>query len=367
MIARHLHLLQTVLSQPVSPFHEDAVIELARAWAAERGVGFDQDAAGNVLLRYRRKARGHPKQPRWVFTAHMDHPGFLTKRQRARTVWADFRGSVGEPYMVGSGVRLFAPGGDVPAVVTSAKRLGVARWWACRLELPEPARVPPQTIGMWDLPAFRRRGTRIHARACDDLAGTAAVLCALDDLVEHEIAADVLGLLTRAEEAGFVGALGACRLGTIPKRALVVGLEASKAQPSAGLGDGAVIRVGDHMRTFDPSLTALISRVAQELTKADAARRFTRRLMPGGTCESTVYCAFAHQAAALCLPLGNYHNMGRGEKIAAEQIDAGDFEALVALLVALATQGRRPADTDADLRAYMERLWAERRDYLRDG
>jgi len=364
MEPRHVELLRTVLSQPVCPFHEEAVVEQARAWAAGRGVDFSRDQAGNVLLRYR---RGPARRPTWVFTAHMDHPGFLTKRQRGRSVWATFRGWVERPYMRGGPVRLFAPEGPVRATVAAIKPIGPQRWWACRLELAEAADVPPGTIGMWDFPGFRRRGTRISARGCDDLAGTVSVLCALDELAERELDANVLGLLTRAEEAGFVGALAACRLGTIPRGALVVGIETSKAMPGAPLGGGAVIRVGDRMRTFEPLLTAHISAAAERLSRQRPDLHYVRQLMPGGTCESTVYCAFAHQAAALCLPLGNYHNMGPGRRIAAERIDLDDFAALVALLVALAVGEKTPADTAAELRARLEGIWDRRNHFLRDG
>ncbi len=359
-----LQLLAAVLSQPTCPFHEEAVVALARAWARKRGVAFSRDRAGNVLLRWR---RGTGRRPTWVFTAHMDHPGFVTKRQRARRVWAEFRGWVHKEYFLGSRVRLFAPDGEVRGTIATRRNLRPRNWWACRIDLDKAARVPPGTIGMWDVPAFRRRGRRIHARACDDLAGTAAVLCALDELAARRGDANVLGLLTRAEEAGFVGALAACRLGTIPKRALVIGIEASKAQPHAPLGGGAVLRVGDRMRTFDASLDAHLSAAAARLTQQQKDLRFARQLMPGGACESTVFSVFGYRAAALCLPLGNYHNMHPNGRIRAEQIDLGDFASLVALLVGVAADGRAPGDADAALRRRLEALLDERGALLDEG
>jgi endoglucanase len=354
---RRLQLLETILSQPSCPFHEQAVVAEVRAWAKGRGVRFRRDPAGNVVLRRRRGAR---RRPNWVFTAHMDHPGFLAKRQRGRSVWAEFRGWVFRQYFLGSRVRFFAPGGEVCGTITARRRVKPQNWWACRLELDAPVEVPPGTIGMWDVPAFRRRGGRILARACDDLAGTAAVVCALDEIAAGDLQANVTGLLTRAEEAGFVGALAACRLGTIPPGALVVSIEASKAQPGAPVGGGAVLRVGDRMRTFDASLEAHVSAVAAGLARRGRRLRFTRQLMPGGACESTVFSVFGHRAAALCLPLGNYHNMGADGRIRPEQIDAGDFASLVALLVALAADGSHPDRTDAQLRARLAALLDQR-------
>jgi len=334
-----------------------------RHWAGRRGVAFSRDAAGNVILRCR---RGRRRGPPWVFTAHMDHPGFVTTRRRGREVWAHFRGHVKPEYVLGSRVRLFPPGGEVCATIATRRAIKPPPWWSCRMVLDSPAAVPPGTVGMWDLPAFRRRGRRVSARACDDVAGTAAVVCAVDRIAAAETEANVIGLLTRAEEAGFVGALAACRLGTIPKDALVVGIEASKAQPGAPLGGGVVLRVGDRARTFDPALDAHISAVAAALARKRSDFRFTRQLMPGGTCESMVYCLFGYRAAALALPLGNYHNMGADGRIRPEQIDLGDFASLVELLAALAAVDRSPDEADAALRERLTKLLDEREHFLEE-
>ena len=56
--------------------------------------------------------------------------------------------------------------------------------------------------------------------------------------------------------------------------------------------------------------------------------------MPGGSCESTGLALLGYRTCAVCLPLGNYHNMG-GAAIEAEQIDLRDFESMVALLAAV--------------------------------
>ena len=359
----NLSILESILSQPVSPFHEGAVVAEVRRFAERRGVAFSRDSAGNVILRYR---RGRPRGAPWVFTAHMDHPGFVTTRRRGRDVWAHFRGRVKSRYVLGSRVRLFAPGGEVCATVASRRAIKPSPWWSCRLLLDAPAAVPPGTIGMWDVPAFRRRRRRVSARACDDLAGTAAVLCAIDRLAAAGTRADVIGLLTRAEEAGFVGALSACRLGTIPPDAWVVGIEASKAQPAAPLGGGVVLRVGDSARTFDPSVDAHLAAVAGALARERSGFRFTRQLMPGGSCESMVYCLFGYRAGALALPLGNYHNMGPDGRIRPEEIDLGDFASLVELLAALAMEKTTPAASDAAARARLKAVLAERERFLHE-
>ena len=365
MNARRRRLLQGVLSCPTSPFCERAVIKYVRDWALRCGAAFAQDAAGNVLLSatgaagLRRRAGARtPKAPMWVFTAHMDHPGFVVRRGRGRSVWAQFRGGVAKEYFPGSPVRLITAQGEFAATVTAVRKSEAPGSLECRLELigAGAADVPPGSIGMWGVPAFRSRNGRITARACDDLAGCAAILAAMEQIISSGADAKVMGLLTRAEEVGFVGALAACRLGTIPAGAMVVGIETSKAQPGARVGGGVVVRVGDKLRTFNESLTAHISAVAAGMAKTDKEFRFVRQLMPGGTCESTAFCALGHMAGALALPLGNYHNQHPRGRIAPEFIHEGDFDCLVDLLVALAGNKRTPADTDADLRRRLDGL-----------
>ena len=296
----------------------------------------------------------------------MDHPGFVVVSRRGKVVRAQFRGGVAKEYFPGSKVRLIWP--DCPkgeaATVTSVRRGKEYGFLDCRMELARPADVPAGAIGMWDVPVFRSRNGRITARACDDLAGTAAVLAAMEELVVRGAGANAMGLLTRAEEVGFVGALAACRNRTILPGSLVVGIETSKAQPAAKIGDGVVIRVGDGTRVFNEPLTGHITAVARDLAKRKKDFQFVRQLMPGGTCESTVYCALGQTAAALCVPLGNYHNQGPRGKIGAEFIGESDFDSLVELLVALAADGRTPADTEAKLQTRLDKLLTDRQDLL---
>ena len=69
--------------------------------------------------------------------------------------------------------------------------------------------------------------------------------------------------------------------------------------------------------------------------------------MDAGMCNSTPFTAWGHDSAALCLPLGNYHNMhiksdpgfndaptaGKRKLIASETIHLDDFESLIQLLL----------------------------------
>ena len=361
----HLKTLRALLARPTASFHEDAVVAEVAGWAERRGVPFARDATGNVLIRHR---RGRVKKGRrWVFAAHMDHPAFVVESRRGRSVRTRFLGSVLRSYFDGARVRLFPPGGEVCATVAATQGSWDFGSHACRLELDERAEVPPHTIGMWDLPAVRIRGDRLSARACDDLAGVAAILCAFDDVIASGKPADVTGLLTCGEEVWALGALAACIDRTIPGDATVVSIETSKAQPSARLGDGVVIRAGDAARTFDPSATAFLAAVAAELGEKDKAFRATRQLMPGGICEATVYGLHGCRTAALCVPLGNYHNHGRNNKIRPEQIDLRDLASLIKLLAAAAAHPSSPAASDEASRKALKRYLKNHRDWLEHG
>ena len=359
----HINILRSLLSQPTAPFHEEKIVEQVRLWADRRGIAVRLDKAGNVFVHYRGARRS--KGLRWVFAAHMDHPGFVVRRSRGRSVWADFLGSVSKEYFPGGRVRLFCPDGEVLSTVHSVQTEKELHALACRLELDNPADVPPGTVGMWDFPAMRIHGKRLVSRACDDVVGSAAVLCAMDEIISRKIDADVTAILTRGEEFGFVGALAACEdHKSIPRDAMVVAIETSKSTLQARLGDGVVVRVGDKSLTFDPSLTAHISSVAAALAESDKVFRFARQLMDGGTCESTVFCSLGYTATGLCLPLGNYHNQGPNGRVAAEQIHMDDFAALVKLLVAVAEEKRTPRQTGLDLKKRLRHLLKTRRKYL---
>ena len=150
-----------------------------------------------------------------------------------------------------------------------------------------------------------------------------------------------MGLLTRAEEVGLLGALEAARLGTVPQDALVLSLECSKALADAPQGDGVVIRVGDRATIFDPALTAAL------VERAGAVDGLTwqRKLMDGGVCEASAFGAAGWRTSGLAVPLANYHNAADdGSGVAPESVLTEDFLAEVRLLEALVAEPLELAD-----------------------
>ncbi len=325
-------LLKDVVSLPTAPFCEAAVQGYVREWARQNGIRFSLDRHGNILLEH--PGRGRQKGAPWVLQAHMDHPGFTFIKRRGSMAYAWFRGGVRKEYFPGARMHFFpVDGAPVKGTVRSVQKDSASGFLRCRIELEQAIDLPEGTLGMWDLPPWRRSGDRLNVRVADDLCGVASILATFARLRRVGSSRKVYGLLTRAEEVGFVGAISAAKTGTIDPSWPVLGIEVSKAQPSAPLGQGAVVRVGDYSSIFDPDLTAQLRLVVRALQKdkRTAHLKYSESLMPGGNTESTGLALMGHKTCAVCLPLGNYHNMGN-EKIAPEQIRISDFEALLVLL-----------------------------------
>ena len=300
------HLLETVrsiLGQPTAPFHEDAVrAEICQQLAQCPHVTLEIDEFQNLIATY---ANGDAPA-RYAFAAHMDHPGF---------VGGEFLGGVPREYL---------------------------------------DRHPPVrdfgAFAMWDLPAFSLEDSRIYSRACDDLIGCAVIVAMFQELERTGAKGACIGLFTRAEEVGLVGAMLLAESGRIPREVTVVSLEcSSELGGPARMGAGAVVRVGDRTSLFDDAATATLARLATE-----RGIPFQRCLMSGGTCEGTAYQLHGYRTAALCVALGNYHNCGPGTTIESEFVSLADVEALARLCVAAASAGDAP-DPHAALRARFEK------------
>jgi endoglucanase len=344
-----LSLSRQLLGQPTAPYHEEAIAQFIREFALSRGLSVRTDKFGNLQVRYRR-GRGHRPV---VFTAHMDHPGFeVVEDAVGGFVMTQFMGSVPREYFKpGVRVRLFGAEGERRATIWSVPDVDWDKEKLVRLRVRGPAR--RGDFGMWDLAPVRSNHKVIHARGCDDLVGCVALLAALDDLARGRVSAHVLAVFTRAEEVGFMGALGMIKSRLIPRSSIVVSIEASKELPHAPIGAGPIIRVGDRVTTFDARVTMFLESVAARLAKTDRRFTFQRRLMDGGTCESAVFYHGGYRAGAVCIALGNYHNVGPGGRIREEYVDVGDVQKMVQLFVEVA---RRSSEFEMVTRRLKQRL-----------
>jgi putative aminopeptidase FrvX len=205
-------------------------------------------------------------------------------------------------------------------------------------------------FGMWDVPAFRLSGGKLRATAIDDVLGTAVMLATLAEVSRRKVRTHMWCAFTRAEEVGFPGVMALIQSKRIPRNALVVSIEMSKERPWARIGNGPIVRVGDRSTMFDPLATAFLLRAADRCRKGESAFRVQRCLMDGGTCEATAFVGFGYRAGGLCLPLGNYHNIGKNLRPRAEYVSVNDLEQLVALTVAAAVESPVSGATNGLLR-----------------
>lgn len=374
--ASHLSILKEMLSIPTAPFAEHRVLAHVRRFCEARpGVSVVRDKVGNLLVRVRIKSRTITRPV--CITAHLDHPGFVADGMVGPSLVRCFwRGGVPKEYFVGSAVRFAVPSSAatiqkrnsgvrsegafrwVKGRVTSIKTKvldGVERVHTADISVRET--ITPGTLAMWDFPEPVIRGSRVFARACDDLAGASAMLCAIDQLSRDGKPCDAYFLFTRAEEVGFIGAIAAASSGTIPKKCFVVAMETSSERPFAKMGDGPILRVGDKASTFTHEVTAHCHVIAKELAIADPSFIYQRKLMDGGTCESSAYCTLGYEATGLCVALGNYHNVDAAQKrLGPEYIDLDDFVNVVKWFVQLARSPHKYTGRDNALGEQMVRL-----------
>ncbi|MCI3948958.1 MAG: hypothetical protein K0R11_892 [Acidimicrobiales bacterium] len=328
-----LDLVEELLALPTAPFVEDlpARYVLDRA-AAVPGLESGRDAAGNVVLR-----AGGGGRPPLVLVAHLDHPAFVVEEAEGTKATVSFRGGVPAGVArAGAPLLCFRQGEQEPA---GRGRLRVPAEADGRLRggtaLVDEGEAPGGGFAVWGFPGVRVKPKSIEARACDDLIGVAAVVSALELAARSGDGPPVMGLLTRAEEVGLLGALEAARLGTVPRDALVLSLECSKALADAPQGGGVVVRVGDRATIFDPALSAALV----ERARGVEGLRWQRKLMDGGVCEASAFGAAGWRTSGLAVPLANYHNAADdGSGVAAESVLIEDFLGEVRLLEALVAE-----------------------------
>jgi putative aminopeptidase FrvX len=360
-------ILQSLCSVPTAPFAEGRVAAYVEEFVRRgKKLRLKADRWGNLLIELGSASKR--RHPRWVFTAHMDHPGFVASEMLdAKHLKATFRGWVKSEYVRGADVRFFDGDKEIRGIVTSTSTAEHDQAVVPDVAIVEvEGVVTPGSPGMFDLGEGRYEGEKFYCRALDDLGGAAACLAMLDQLHRRPPKSPVAVLLTRAEEEGFIGCIAVCRDGKLLKKSdRVVAIECSSVQPVAPQGGGVILRVGDRTSVFNSGLTYFLGRQAEELRKADSGFRWQRALMPGGTCEATVYDIYGYTAASLCVALGNYHNMDtRRQQLGAEFIDVSDWKNMVKLFVRLANYGHEFKPGHAELKARVMKRFERLKKFL---
>jgi endoglucanase len=362
MTRQQMRRLLRLLELPTAPFREHHVADFARAELARRGIPFLTDPAGNVVIgcRTRREylhiVRTPSAEPLRVFVAHMDHPGFHGLRWIAPNRLA-VRWHGGSPARLlrGSTVWLADDAGYLAQGRLANIKLHRHGHSIDRAEVTFDNPVPgkPSARELFGGFAFKapvwRQGRRLYTKAADDLVGVHTIL---ETAIRHfknpatRRRPPFLGLLTRGEEVGFIGALVHLELGWLDnaRRPIVcVSLETSRTLPGAIVGKGPVVRLGDRRTVFDAGSLRLLSELAENVLPG----QHQRRIMDGGTCEATAATAYGLPAIGMSVPLGNYHNEGyeggqhcRGPRAPApEFVHLDDIDGMAKLCTALMRPG----------------------------
>lgn len=369
--ARELETLLRITAIPTASGCEWRVADAIKAWVNGRvGLTLSEDSAGNLVVQIG-SVSSTGESPLFI-TAHMDHPAFVVERIVAPgTLELSFRGGVMDVFFIDAPITIVTRDDQrihAKLIGDAGQQSAAGKHYLAEIEssTPRGARIEVGDVGVWRLPAAEVIDGVLHTPACDDLSALAAALCAADRLIEAKNAGQIVGdvrlLFTRAEEIGFIGAIAACKLGTIPKGSRVLALENSRAMEDSPVGGGPIVRVGDRISVFTPWLTSACAARAEEIfngpavprasqSKAESSKRpWQRKLMSGGACEASVFCAHGFDATCICLPLGNYHNMPwitelqegkydkakHGEPRCAREFNhLDDFFGMVDLLVAL--------------------------------
>jgi endoglucanase len=341
----HASLLKAILTQPTAPFREIHVRNALEEGLRRLKVRHFRDPAGNLILgaaslaEVRRLVRSQNPEPLRIFIAHMDHPGFVGTRwlsggtqPRLAVRWL---GGTPTQHLEGARVWLGTADGQVaegtlrraklhrksPKLETSEVHWQAAG--AARADLgiradqanhaDRPARGAKSTLpAATDLfGGFRfksplwQEGTRLYTRAADD--GVGCYLISALAAAQRGKNTPFLGLLTRGEEVGFVGAVAFFESGILKgarRPVLCVSIETSRQLPSAVIGGGPILRLGDRSGVFS---TGYLRSFEARARKAMPGK-FQKRVMDGGSCEATAALTYGFPTVGISVPLGNYHN-----------------------------------------------------------
>jgi endoglucanase len=328
-------LLDQILSQPTSPFREGHVISLLTGVLEKGNVPHFQDPAGNLVVgvanqkEYRSLLKQKTDEPLRIFIAHMDHPGFhgesWTKSGNLQVKWHG-----GSPTADLEGAKVWVAdrsGWQASALFTQAVLHESGRMIvsgevkfddASAAEIQKRFPKGSEIFGGFGFRApVWQEGDLLYTKAADDLVGCFAIVSTALDLFENQKGqknkkkakknTSFLGLLTRAEEVGFIGAIAHLNLGWLDKSRrtlMAVSLETSRTLPGAEFGKGPVVRLGDRYTVFDAGKLRVFTELAEKVLPG----KHQRRIMDGGSCEATAATVFGIPASGISVPLGNYHN-----------------------------------------------------------
>jgi len=303
-VIQYRHLVD-LFSVPTAPFREQQIRAFAANRLARWNVPCFDDPSGNLVIgvtnerEYRQRLRSRDKEPVRLFIAHMDHPGFHGVKWRSRDL-LEIKWYGGSPVKHLAGAKVWLSAGDgylgegkltKPELHPKGYCITRARVRILDTALSKDLRARDIYGGFaFRAPAWKQ-GQRIYSKAADDLVGVFCILETARTMSRGAAKGEpFLGLLTRAEEVGFVGAIAHFELGWLAARRrglFCVSLEASRTLPGAVCGKGPVVRLGDRRTVFDPHGLQVLTGLAEKLLPDG----YQRRIMDRGACEAAAAAA----------------------------------------------------------------------------
>ena len=332
--------LHQLLSLPTAPYRESAVSQFIENELSVHGIPHFKDPVGNIIVGAESKKdylsllKDPKAEPLRIFIAHMDHPGFHGKKwidsENLEVEW--FGGSPYENCDGGTvkihaqvhgkkGATPFEADGVFHSVELASHgrsiKTAVVRVTQKKSSAEQNLPAAESIFGYLSFraPVWVDDGL-IYSKCCDDLIGVHAILEAAKKTYPQKSKGKskrsksrppFIGMITRAEETGFIGAIGHFELGWLKegrRPRFVVSLETSKTLPQAEIGKGPILRLGDYMNVFDPALTYWLVQLANRILPGETQKR----VMDGGRCEGSAALIYGLRTIALSVPLGNYHN-----------------------------------------------------------
>jgi len=387
MNERQKNFLFELLAQPSAPFREQSIVDVLLLQLQRKKIPCFIDPIGNLVVGvanradYRKLVSAGSKEPVRVFVAHMDHPGFHgAKWINSRRLLVKWHGGSPTRFLAGAKVWLADTNGYIgygllrkPVLHKSKRYLVSAEVQLDTKDLSSRYGNASQLYGglQFRKPVWQQ-GKKIYTRAADDLVGVYSIMETAFSLFsknKRSGSSPFIGLITRGEEVGFVGAVGHLELGWLDAAArpvVAVSLEASRTLPGAEIGKGPVLRQGDWRTVFSSSGLKVLADIGNKLLKG----KHQRKLMDGGSCEATATTAWGLETIGMSVPLGNYHNQSleggpgsRGPRgPAPEFVHIDDIDGMVKMCRGLMAPGLPWADPWKDQRI---RLSKNNRKYRR--
>lgn len=327
MNKKKLSELKELLSLPTAPFREHYITEYVVSMLSKFNIPYFTDPFGNIIIGvssvvlYKKLIQRCSKEPVRFFIAHMDHPGFHGVRWlKNKNLLVKWFGGSPVKYLSGASVYVCDNDNNILSGKMVRPKLVKKKWAIDTVEVRlDPGQIEykdrPRAVDLFGSFKFKKpvvvRGKRLYTNAADDLCGIFAILQTAIKLFKTKSRKEkpFLGLLTRAEEVGFVGAVAHFDMGWLQaaqRPVVCVSLEASRTLPGARTGKGPVVRTGDRRTVFSANELKVLSDLAEKVLPG----KHQKRIMDGGACEATAATVFGLPAIGISLPLGNYHNQG---------------------------------------------------------